>query len=98
TGTPTLSLHDALPISATAEDAFKSLVTDTSETTHHLNKILARMDAGQGTIGKALRDEELYNRMTDVAERLQGVMSKLESPRGPRSEEHTSELQSQSNL
>jgi phospholipid/cholesterol/gamma-HCH transport system substrate-binding protein len=76
-------IEDGGYLSATAEDAFKSLMADASETTHHLNKVLARMDAGQGTIGKALRDEELYDRMADVAERLQLVMGKLESPQGP---------------
>jgi phospholipid/cholesterol/gamma-HCH transport system substrate-binding protein len=54
-----------------------------SESTSHLNRILARMDAGEGTLGKALRDEELYNRMVDVGMRLQAVMNKLESPAGP---------------
>jgi hypothetical protein len=41
------------------------------------------MDAGEGLIGKALRDEELYDRMTDVATRLQAAMGKMESDRGP---------------
>ena len=41
------------------------------------------MDAGEGLIGKALRDEELYDRMADVATRLQAVMGRLESERGP---------------
>ena len=70
-------------VNAEKEDAFKGLMADTSESTAHLRKILARMDAGEGLIGKALRDEELYNRMVDVGIRLQGVMNKLESPRGP---------------
>lgn len=70
-------------VRAAAEDPFKGLLTDAQESTQHLKKILARMDAGEGTIGKALRDEELYDRMNDVAVRLQAVMDKLESPRGP---------------
>jgi phospholipid/cholesterol/gamma-HCH transport system substrate-binding protein len=79
-GTP---IQDGGYLSATAEDAFKSLVTDASETTTHLKRILARIDAGQGLIGKALRDEELYDRLTDVSERLQGLIGKLEDDRGP---------------
>jgi phospholipid/cholesterol/gamma-HCH transport system substrate-binding protein len=74
--------HDGY-VKAASEDPFKGLLTDAGETTAHLRRILARMDAGEGLIGKALRDEELYDRMTDVAVRLQGVMEKLESPRGP---------------
>lgn len=76
-------IEDGGYISAAAEDPFKGLLTETSESTSHLNRILARMDAGEGTMGKALRDEELYNRMVDVSVRLQGVMNKLENPAGP---------------
>src|SRR5688500_4736417 len=66
-----------------SEDAIKGLLADASESTAHLKKILARMDAGEGLIGKALRDEELYDRMLDVSLRMQKVMDKLESDRGP---------------
>jgi phospholipid/cholesterol/gamma-HCH transport system substrate-binding protein len=76
-------IEDGGYITAAAEDPFKGLLSETSESTSHLNRILARMDAGEGTMGKALRDEELYNRMVDVSVRLQGVMNKLESPAGP---------------
>jgi phospholipid/cholesterol/gamma-HCH transport system substrate-binding protein len=70
-------------VKADKEDAFKGLMADTSESTAHIRKILARMDAGEGLIGKALRDEELYDRMNDVATRLQGALGKVESDRGP---------------
>lgn len=76
-------IQDGGYLEATAEDAFKSLLTDASDSTTHLKRILARIDAGQGLIGKALRDEELYDRMTDVSARLQDFMTKLESERGP---------------
>lgn len=79
-GTP---IPDYGYVKAASEDPFKGLLTDAGETTAHLRRILARMDAGEGLLGKALRDEELYDRMTDVAVRLQTVIGKLESPRGP---------------
>ena len=79
TGTP---IPDDGYVKAASEDPFKGLLTDAGETTAHLRRILARMDAGEGLIGKALRDEELYDRMTDVAKRLQDVVGKLESPHG----------------
>jgi phospholipid/cholesterol/gamma-HCH transport system substrate-binding protein len=68
---------------AEPEDPFKGLLSDASDSTSHLRRILSRMDAGEGLIGKALRDEELYNRMLDVSQRLQGLMTKLESEQGP---------------
>ena len=77
------SIEDGGLLAGVAEDPFKGLLSDASDSTTHLRKILSRMDAGEGTIGKALRDEELYSRMVDVSVRLQGVMNKLESPSGP---------------
>jgi phospholipid/cholesterol/gamma-HCH transport system substrate-binding protein len=76
-------IEDGGLLAGVAEDPFKGLLTDASNSTTHLKKILSRMDAGEGTIGKALRDEELYSRMVDVSVRLQQVMNKLESPSGP---------------
>jgi phospholipid/cholesterol/gamma-HCH transport system substrate-binding protein len=79
-GTP---IPDGGYAQASLEDPLKGLLTDASGSTAHLRRILARMDAGEGLIGKALRDEELYDRMTDVSERLQGMMGRLESNNGP---------------
>lgn len=79
-GTP---IPDGGYVRAAGEDPFKGLLGDASESTAHLRRILSRIDAGEGLIGKALRDDELYNRMSDVAVRLQTVIAKLESPSGP---------------
>lgn len=76
-------VEDGGYLAAAPEDPFKGLLTDASSSTAHLRRILSRMDAGEGLIGKALRDEELYERMTDVSVRLQGVLGKLESEKGP---------------
>jgi phospholipid/cholesterol/gamma-HCH transport system substrate-binding protein len=76
-------IEDGGYLAAAAEDPFKGLLADASDSTAHLRRILARMDAGEGLIGKSLRDEELYTRMVDVSVRLQSVMSKFESKEGP---------------
>jgi len=70
-------------VAAAAEDPFKGLLSDASDSTAHLRRILSRMDAGEGLVGKALRDDELYNRMVDVSVRLQAVMTKFEAQTGP---------------
>ncbi len=70
-------------LSAEGEDPVKGLLTDASASTGHLRKILSRMDAGEGLIGKALRDDELYMRMVDVSVRLQAMLGKLESVTSP---------------
>jgi phospholipid/cholesterol/gamma-HCH transport system substrate-binding protein len=76
-------VEDGGYLAAAAEDPFKGLLTDASDSTAHLRRILSRMDAGEGLVGKALRDEELYTRMVDVSTRLQGFMTKIESQTGP---------------
>jgi phospholipid/cholesterol/gamma-HCH transport system substrate-binding protein len=77
------AIEDGGLVRAAAEDPFKGLLSDASESTAHIRRILARMDAGEGFIGKALRDEELYARMADVSARLQRVTERLESQDGP---------------
>jgi phospholipid/cholesterol/gamma-HCH transport system substrate-binding protein len=76
-------LEDGAFLSSAAEDPFKGLLSDASDSTAHLKRILSRLDAGEGLFGKALRDEELYDRMLDVSVRLQNVLTRLESDRGP---------------
>lgn len=78
-----IRIEDGGLVRAQAEDPFKGLLSDASESTAHIRRILARMDAGEGFIGKALRDEELYSRMADVSQRLQNVTRRLESQEGP---------------
>jgi len=80
TGIP---ISDGGYIRAAAEDPFRGLLSDASDSTAHIKRILARMDAGEGLVGKALRDEELYARMVDVSVRLQEAMNKIESSDGP---------------
>jgi phospholipid/cholesterol/gamma-HCH transport system substrate-binding protein len=70
-------------VAAEAEDPFKGFLSDASESTAHLKRILSRIDAGEGLLGKVLRDDELYRRLTDVSLRLQGFLGKLESDSGP---------------
>jgi phospholipid/cholesterol/gamma-HCH transport system substrate-binding protein len=70
-------------VAAEAEDPFKGFLSDASESTAHLKRILSRIDAGEGLLGKVLRDDELYRRLTDVSLRLQGFLGKLESESGP---------------
>lgn len=78
-GTP---IEDGGYLPGAAEDPFKGLMADASESTQYMKRILARIDAGEGLIGKSLRDEELYDRMLDVSQRLQGVLGRLEAQDG----------------
>ena len=77
------ALADGSLVQADPQDPFKGLLSDASQSTAYLRRILARMDSGEGLLGKALRDDELYNRMTDVGVRLQKLLTKMESESGP---------------
>lgn len=79
-GTP---VQDGGYLPAAGGDPVKGLLSDASDSTEHLRRILARMDSGEGTIGKAIRDDELYTRMADVGLRLQGLVTRLEAGEGP---------------
>lgn len=76
------AIEDGGYLPGATEDPFKGLMADASDSTQYLKRILARIDAGEGLIGKALRDEELYDRMLDVSQRLQGVLTRLEGQEG----------------
>jgi phospholipid/cholesterol/gamma-HCH transport system substrate-binding protein len=77
------SIEDGGYLASATEDPIKGVLSDASDSTQHLKKILSRLDAGEGLIGKALRDDELYVRMVDVSVGLQAVMTKLQSQEGP---------------
>jgi phospholipid/cholesterol/gamma-HCH transport system substrate-binding protein len=76
-------LEDGSLVQADPQDPFKGLLGDASQSTAYLRRILARMDSGEGLLGKALRDDELYNRMTDISGRLQKLLTKMESDASP---------------
>jgi len=76
-------LEDGSLVPSDPVDPFKGLLGDASQSTAYLRRILARMDSGEGLLGKALRDDELYNRLTDVSGRLQRLLTKMESDTSP---------------
>jgi phospholipid/cholesterol/gamma-HCH transport system substrate-binding protein len=78
-----VALEEGSLVQADPQDPFKGLLSDAGQSTAYLRRILARMDSGEGLLGKALRDDELYNRMTDVGARLQKLLTKMESAESP---------------
>src|SRR5206468_10726217 len=84
-----LSLHDALPISRI------DLVGDPVEPRHH-----ARREAEVGVAGRVRRAElDALGPLRQAAgARVRGADQPRQQPAQPRSEEHTSELQSRSDI
>lgn len=53
-----------------------------SETADKLNKVIAGIEKGEGTLGKITKDEELYNNLTKTANSLNELISDLkENPK-----------------
>ena len=44
----------------------------------HLNLILATAEKGEGTLGKLLKDEKLYNELVETNQELQELVDDLE--------------------
>ena len=61
------------------DDTFAKSLTST---TANLDSITARLNRGEGTAGKLMTDQELYNRLNAMADRLDKVMASLQNGEG----------------
>ncbi len=67
------------------EDVVKqgySILASLQETVTKVNNIVALMEAGHGSIGKLLVNEELYDRLNDIAKQVQIITTALNSREG----------------
>ena len=51
-------------------------------TTANMETITARLNRGEGTAGKLMTDQELYNRLNSMTDRLDKVMASLQQGQG----------------
>lgn len=54
-------------ISETNKEDIKVTLRNLSETTENLNKIIYRLENGEGTLGKLMKDDEVYNNIRDAS-------------------------------
>ncbi len=60
----------------------QNLATNLQETIESLNSIMSKIDPGEGSIGKLLNDEELYNNLEGAAKELEELLRDLkENPK-----------------
>lgn len=75
---------DSVRVDSTVESLQESaqnlqaMTQSLAEATQSLNSMLAHVDSGQGTAGKLLRDEALYNNVRDLVLRLDSLMADLQ--------------------
>jgi phospholipid/cholesterol/gamma-HCH transport system substrate-binding protein len=85
--------HPVVPnggeVNSTEEADIKRIVQNTNDVISNLrvlssklNEITGQVQAGQGTMGKFIYDQALYNRLNQMSEDLQRVMARLEQGEG----------------
>ena len=57
---------------------FKQVINNASETIKHLNTILGDANNGEGTLGKLLTDDKLYNELVETNKDLQDLVKDIE--------------------
>lgn len=59
-----------------------SILASLKDTVEKANNIIGLVESGQGSIGKLLKDDELYNRINDIAKQVQTIAVTLNSDKG----------------
>lgn len=57
---------------------FKKVISNANATLEKLNAAVSSIEAGQGTLGKLLKDEKLYNELVETNKSLQNLVQDLE--------------------
>ncbi len=69
--------------SLTTDGSLKNLITNLETTAQNLNTIIARVERGEGTVGKLLsKDETVYNNLSDAVASAKNISSRLEKGEG----------------
>ena len=65
-----------------AKSNLKSAITNADKTLKELNELMAKINAGQGTLGKMAKNDSLYNNLNKSAEDLDKLLKDLkENPK-----------------
>jgi phospholipid/cholesterol/gamma-HCH transport system substrate-binding protein len=73
-----LIANNLAKLSDTLVSANLGLTIKNFETTvNNLNKILASIDAGDGTLGKLLKDEEMYNNLSNASKEMEELLREM---------------------
>jgi phospholipid/cholesterol/gamma-HCH transport system substrate-binding protein len=62
-----------------AQSQLKSAISNADKTMNELNELMARINSGQGTLGKLSKDEALYNNLNNSARDLDELLKDLKA-------------------
>jgi phospholipid/cholesterol/gamma-HCH transport system substrate-binding protein len=71
---PPLQMSDLLKKTSGILDSSQAAINNTTLATAHLNSVSAKIDAGQGTVGKLINDKTLYNNLQQSTVTMQATM------------------------
>jgi phospholipid/cholesterol/gamma-HCH transport system substrate-binding protein len=86
-GSPTVAPGATVPFHATAEfselvGGSRDLLDNMNVLTSRVNGVVGKIESGEGTIGKLIQDETLYNRLDSTVNTAQRFVSDLSSGKG----------------
>jgi phospholipid/cholesterol/gamma-HCH transport system substrate-binding protein len=71
---PPLQMSDLIKKTSGILDSSQAAINNTTLATAHLNSVSAKIDAGQGTVGKLINDKTLYNNLQKSTVTMQETM------------------------
>jgi phospholipid/cholesterol/gamma-HCH transport system substrate-binding protein len=74
-----LTAQDAHAMIATMRPDLEAIARNGNTISQNANQLMAGISAGQGSLGKLVKDDELYNNMRDVTSQARDVMVNLHS-------------------
>ena len=60
-----------------SKSELKSAISEADKTLSELNKLISQINAGQGTLGKLVKDDSLYNNLNQSTEDLDKLLNDL---------------------
>lgn len=57
---------------------YKSVIQDAQSTVRKLNELLSEINSGNGTVGKLLKDDQMYNELVNTNRELQELVNDIE--------------------
>jgi len=67
---------------AAQKGALQSIISNLEETSRSLNTVSKRLEQGEGTLGKLLTDEAVYNELTKTLTDIRSAVQKISSSQG----------------
>ena len=76
------ALNQTTDLMADIQKNQKKILAELGNTLENSTRLTARIDSGQGSLGKMINDEELYNNLTHSTGRMDSILAKIDRGEG----------------